>query len=72
MKALVKKQKGKGFVEIMECAKPLPSDNEVLIKVAYTGICGTDIHILNDEFPFSKGTGVGIITKISRDGQLLL
>ena len=52
MKALVKKEKGKGFVEILECDKPVPKANEVLIKVAYTGICGTDIHILHDEFSY--------------------
>lgn len=52
MKALVKKQKGKGFVEVCDCPKPDIKDNEVLIKVKYTGICGTDIHILNDEFPY--------------------
>lgn len=23
-----------------------PVDNEILIKVAYSGICGTDLHIL--------------------------
>ena len=52
MKALVKKEKGKGFVGILECDKPTPKENEVLIKVAYTGICGTDIHILHDEFSY--------------------
>ena len=52
MKALVKKAKGCGFVEIED--RPIPSyeDDEVLIKVAYAGICGTDIHILHDQFAY--------------------
>ena len=52
MKALVKREKGEGFVEITECKKPVPKSDEVLIKVAYTGICGTDIHILHDQFSY--------------------
>lgn len=52
MKALVKVQKGDGFVELRECPKPVPKADEVLIRVAYTGICGTDIHILHDQFSY--------------------
>lgn len=52
MKALVKTKKGDGFVEIRECEKPVPKADEVLIKIAYTGICGTDIHILHDQFAY--------------------
>lgn len=29
------------------CAIPKPKDDQVLIKVAYSGICGTDLHILD-------------------------
>lgn len=43
MKAIVKKQKGEGFLELTECAMPKLLDNEVLIQVAYAGICGTDM-----------------------------
>lgn len=52
LKALVKTQKGEGFVEIKECEIPKISEGEVLISVEYTGICGTDIHILHDQFPY--------------------
>lgn len=31
-----------------------PVDNEILIKVAYSGICGTDLHILEGEFPCNE------------------
>lgn len=36
---------------------PIPhvsSSNEVLVKVAFSGVCGTDIHIIAGEFPSSK------------------
>lgn len=36
---------------------PIPHvslQNEVLVKVAFSGICGTDLHILAGEFPSSK------------------
>ncbi len=52
MLALVKTQKGEGFFEL--CDRPIPTtgDDEVLIRVAYSGICGTDIHILHDQFAY--------------------
>ena len=51
MKALVKTKKGKGFLEIKEIPVPEINYDEVLIKVHYTGICGTDVHIFTDQFP---------------------
>lgn len=52
MKALVKKEKGEGFVELLERPVPTCGEDEVLIRVAYGGICGTDIHILHDQFAY--------------------
>ena len=52
MKAIVKTQKCEGFMELKECDIPVISDDEVLIKVSYAGICGTDIHIKHDQFPY--------------------
>lgn len=51
MKALVKTKKGKGYLEIEDVPIPEINDNEILIKVHYSGICGTDIHIFSDQFP---------------------
>ena len=31
---------------------PTPKEDEVLIRVAYGGICGTDIHIMHDQFAY--------------------
>ena len=44
MKAIVKKYREKGLW-LDEVAKPEAGDNEVLIKIKQTAICGTDIHI---------------------------
>ncbi|XP_046423852.1 D-arabinitol dehydrogenase 1-like [Neodiprion virginianus] len=38
-----------------ECAVPSPSEKEVLIKVSHSGICGTDLHILDGAFPCKDG-----------------
>ncbi len=50
MKALVKYKAGDGFVELREVPVPQINADEVLIKVKACGICGSDIHILHDEF----------------------
>ncbi len=52
MQALVKTQKGVGFLELREMAEPSPGPGEVLIEVKACGICGTDVHVLHDEFPY--------------------
>jgi L-iditol 2-dehydrogenase len=52
MQALVKTMKGKGFIEIKDVPVPTIGDYEVLIDVKACGICGTDLHIYHDEFPY--------------------
>jgi threonine 3-dehydrogenase len=44
MRALVKVNAGPGL-SMIEVPRPEPKDNEVLIRVLRTGICGTDLHI---------------------------
>lgn len=52
MRALVKTQKGDGFLEVREMEKPaVQNADDVLIRIAAAGVCGTDLHILHDEFP---------------------
>jgi L-iditol 2-dehydrogenase len=51
MRALVKHATGKGNVGIRDIPEPVLAPDEVLIKVKYCGICGTDLHIWADEFP---------------------
>lgn len=52
MKALVKTQKGRGCIELRDIPEPIPLGGEVKIKVAACGVCGTDIHVKNDSFPY--------------------
>jgi len=51
MRALLKYAAGRGNVEIREIPVREPGEDELLIKVKYCGICGTDLHIHADEFP---------------------
>jgi len=49
MKALVKTEKGVGHVELkLDWPKPKAKPGWVVIEVAGCGLCGTDIHILED------------------------
>ncbi len=59
MLALVKKAKGEGLMVLEDRPIPTPQDDEVLIKVAYSGICGTDIHILHDQFAYYPPVIIG-------------
>jgi L-iditol 2-dehydrogenase len=52
MKALVKTGKGKGLIEVQSVPIPEIGSDEVLIEVKTAGICGTDLHIYHDEFPY--------------------
>ncbi len=52
MRALVKTQKGVGHIEIRDVPIPEPGPDEVLLKVLGCGVCGTDIHVRDDEFPY--------------------
>jgi L-iditol 2-dehydrogenase len=51
MKALRKLRRGPGNVDLVDVDPPRPGKGEVIVKVQYAGICGTDIHILHDLYP---------------------
>lgn len=59
MLALVKREKGEGGMALEQRPIPAYADDEVLIRVAYSGICGTDIHILHDQFPYYPPVIIG-------------
>ncbi len=59
MLALVKTQKGEGYFSLEERPVPKYGDDEVLVRVKYGGICGTDIHILHDQFTYYPPVIVG-------------
>jgi L-iditol 2-dehydrogenase len=50
MKALVKTEPGYNKMKLLEIERPVPKGTEVLVKVIYTGICGTDIHGFKGEY----------------------
>lgn len=50
MKAILKTGPGEGNVELRVHPDPSPGPGEVVLEVAAAGICGTDLHILHDEF----------------------
>lgn len=52
MKALVKTAKGVGNLELRDVPVPAPGEGEVLLKILAAGICGTDIHVRDDTFPY--------------------
>ncbi len=50
MLALVKTAPGTGHLELQEVPDPTPGPGQVLIEVAATGLCGTDLHIYLGEY----------------------
>lgn len=69
MKALIKYEKGVGKFICKDIPVPQPSADDVLIKIAYGGICGTDVHIYHDTYadapPFVVGHEFsGVIMKV--------
>lgn len=53
MKALVKTAKGEGCIEVRDVPVPkIRNHDDVLIRVSAAGVCGTDLHIYHDEFPY--------------------
>lgn len=46
-------------LRVKDFEKPDPEEDEVLIRVEACGICGTDIHIIEDDFPSSPPVVLG-------------
>jgi len=51
MQAVMKVERGVGHVELRDIPEPAPQAGQVKIAVRAAGICGTDLHIYDDEFP---------------------
>ena len=52
MKALVKKAKGKGQIELLDYPVPEVKEGYVLLRIEAAGICGSDLKIYNDDHPY--------------------
>lgn len=50
MKALRKTAGGAGNVAVVDVPEPVPGPGQVRIRVAFGGICGTDLHIFHGRF----------------------
>ena len=50
MKAVVKARPGYDNVELLDLEEPQVYGDRVKIKVAYSGICGSDIHSFKGEY----------------------
>lgn len=50
---------GKGQIKLREVPRPEPKPGEALVRITLTTICGTDVHILNAEYPVRQGLVVG-------------
>ena len=59
MTGLIKRDRGPENVGLGEVPRPVPGADEVLIAVSATGICGTDLHIQDDEFPSTPPVVMG-------------
>jgi len=51
MKALVKTKLGADCMRYMDMPEPTPGADDIKVKVYACGVCGTDIHLMHDEYP---------------------
>ena len=58
MKAVEKSSRGPGLTLVDKRVRPV-GEGDVVLEVAAAGICGTDIHILDDEFPYTPPVTLG-------------
>ena len=59
MKAVVKTEPGRAKLALRDLPEPHPGPDQVLIAVSACGICGTDIHLYDDEYPSRPPVVVG-------------
>lgn len=50
MQAVRKLGRGADSVQLCELPRPVPKSDEMLVKIMAVGICGTDIHIIDEEY----------------------
>ncbi len=50
MRAVVKYAAGAEHVELRDIPEPTPGPRQALLEVIYTGVCGTDTHVMHDEY----------------------
>ncbi len=75
MKAVVKTDSGMDHMEYMDIPKPEATGDLIQIKIAYSGICGTDLHAFKGTYASTKPPVVlghefsGVVTAVGPDVQ---
>ena len=59
MKAIVKFADGVRGFGMREVSAPQPAKDELLLEIKTVGICGTDLHIIRDEYPHATPVTLG-------------
>lgn len=59
MKALMKIARGIGQIELRDIPKPQCQDDQVLIQIKAVGLCGSDVHIEQDDIPYEAPVVLG-------------
>jgi len=61
---------GKKKLEIINVAEPIPNDNQIKVKIAYCGVCGSDLEefVNSGEFPTCFGHEIsGVVTEVGKN-----
>lgn len=72
MRALVKYAAGPGHLELRDVPVPMIADGDVLVKISYCGICGSDLHIESGIHPARPPVIIGheysgIVAAVGKD-----
>lgn len=59
MKALEKPDRTPGLLRLVDKPRPAAGPGDVVVAVAAAGVCGTDLHILDGDFPYEPPVTLG-------------
>ncbi len=58
LKALVKLKNADGHMRVLDVPEPEPTSSQVLVKIRYCGICGTDVKIFHDHHYYYRAPAI--------------
>ena len=63
---------GAEHVELRDVPAPVPGPGQALLEVIYTGVCGTDLHVMRDEYKVNPPVVMGheVLGRITRTGSV--
>ncbi len=72
MKAVVKYAAGAEHVELRSLPEPTSAPGQALLEVIYTGVCGTDLHVMRDEYKVDPPVVMGheVLGRVIETGSL--